>query len=558
MLRKPLPAWVKTALLWALPVIFLLFFYFYPLGKTFRLSAEEAFSIETFTSLLHKVGQPVAFTFWQASLSSLITLLIGLPLAYIFARYDFFGKSFLRLIIMIPFILPTVVVAAALNALVGPNGWVNIISMQLFNLAAPPIQIMNSFTAILIAHVFFNTTIVIRVVGSSLAQLDPRLEMAAKSLGASPFSTLTEIIFPLAKPAIYSAAILVFMFDFTSFGVILMLGGPHFSTIETEIYIQAMQMLNLPLAGLLSAIQLFCTLIFMVLYSRLTRHLEIPISPRLSSDTVRPIKTFAERFFVFLLVSFAIVFYLFPLFALIFRSITVIDSQPGSALRFSLVYYQELFINRRQALFYVPPITAALNSIRYGIITTLISVSLGFLSVYALSRKSKINNFLDPIFMLPLGTSAVTLGLGFMLVFNHPPFDVRSFPMVIPLAHSLVALPFVIRSLQPALNSIPPSLRQAAAVLGASPWQVLREIDFPIMLRSTLVAAIFSFTISLGEFGATSFLSRPEYPTLPIAIYRLFLTTGFNKLWPSHGDINNFNVGVLWQHPINGKSSESW
>lgn len=101
MLRKPLPAWVKTALLWALPVIFLLFFYFYPLGKTFRLSAEEAFSIETFTSLLHKVGQPVAFTFWQASLSSLITLLIGLPLAYIFARYDFFGKSFLRLIIMI-------------------------------------------------------------------------------------------------------------------------------------------------------------------------------------------------------------------------------------------------------------------------------------------------------------------------------------------------------------------------------------------------------------------------------------------------------------------------
>jgi thiamine transport system permease protein len=128
--------------------------------------------------------------------------------------------------------------------------------------------------------------------------------------------------------------------------------------------------------------------------------------------------------------------------------------------------------------------------------------------------------------MLPLGTSAVTLGLGYLLVFNRPPLDVRTFPWLIPVAHSLVALPFVVRALQPALSSIPQSLRQAAAVLGASSLRVWVEVDLPILTRAALVSAIFAFTISLGEFGATSFLARPEYPTLPVAIYRYLSQPG--------------------------------
>ena len=136
------------------------------------------------------------------------------------------------------------------------------------------------------------------------------------------------------------------------------------------------------------------------------------------------------------------------------------------------------------------------------------------------------NRWLDPLLMLPLGASAVTLGLGYVVVFNRPPLDLRSFPLLLPIAHSLVALPFVVRTLQPALASIPPSLRQSAAVLGASPWRVWREIDLPIVRRAALVGAIFAFTISLGEFGATSFLARPESPTLPVAIYRFFRSRG--------------------------------
>jgi thiamine transport system permease protein len=137
-----------------------------------------------------------------------------------------------------------------------------------------------------------------------------------------------------------------------------------------------------------------------------------------------------------------------------------------------------------------------------------------------------LSRVLDPLIMLPLGASAVTLGLGFIITFNRPPLDLRSFPWLIPIAHSLVALPFVVRTLQPALASIPLSLRQAASVLGASPWQVWREVDLPIVARAATVSAIFSFTISLGEFGATSFLARPEYPTLPVAIFRFLSQPG--------------------------------
>jgi thiamine transport system permease protein len=96
----------------------------------------------------------------------------------------------------------------------------------------------------------------------------------------------------------------------------------------------------------------------------------------------------------------------------------------------------------------------------------------------------------------------------------------------VPIAHTLVAFPFVIRSLTPALRSIQPRLRQAAATLGASPRHVLQTVDLPLVGRALIVAATFAFTISLGEFGATALISRPEYPTIPLVIYRLISQPG--------------------------------
>jgi thiamine transport system permease protein len=189
---------------------------------------------------------------------------------------------------------------------------------------------------------------------------------------------------------------------------------------------------------------------------------------------------------------------------------------------FTTDYYSELFINRRDSVFYVPPIQATINSLGYAGATVLISLLFGFPAAFALAKPTRLEKILDPLVMLPLGSSAVMLGLGFILSYGR----YLSSPLLVPFAHTLVALPFVIRTLQPAIASIPPRLRQAAASLGASPWNVWKAIDFPILRRATLAAATFAFTISLGEFGATLLISRPEYPTIPVAIERFLSQPG--------------------------------
>jgi len=126
---------------------------------------------------------------------------------------------------------------------------------------------------------------------------------------------------------------------------------------------------------------------------------------------------------------------------------------------------------------------------------------------------------LESLLMLPLGTSAVTLGLGFLIAFNRPPFNLIGSPILIPLAHTLIAFPFVVRTLLPTYRAIRPQWRHAAMTLGASPSEVWRRIDLPLIGRAVIVAGAFAFALSLGEFGATALLTRPEFPTVPIAIY---------------------------------------
>ncbi len=122
--------------------------------------------------------------------------------------------------------------------------------------------------------------------------------------------------------------------------------------------------------------------------------------------------------------------------------------------------------------------------------------------------------------MLPLSTSAVTLGFGMIITLDQPPLNLRTSFVLIPIAHALAGFPFVVRSILPALRSIPRSLTDAAAMLGASPLKIAFTIDFPLIAKSLVAGAIFAFTVSLGEFWATLFTARPETPTFPVAIYR--------------------------------------
>lgn len=524
------------ALLWLAPATFLALFYFYPLGNVLQISLSQGAG-----GLAGPLGEALAsgairrvlwFTLWQAVLSTALTLMLGLPGAYLLARYEFRGKALLQALSGIPFVMPTLVVAAAFNALLGPRGWANLALMELTGAAEPPIRFANSFAAILVAHVFYNAAIVLRMVGDFWSHLDPRLNQAARSLGATPFQTLIHITLPLLLPSIAAAALLVFIFVFTSFGVILVLGGPRFATLEVEIYYQTVSLFNLPLAAALSVLQLAGTLLMTIAYTRLAARLSLPLRLHPRRYTQGRLVSLRSRLFAAAIIAVLITLLVTPLLALAARSFARLDPerrQRAEVVRgFTLEYYRELSVNRQGSLFFVPPTTAIALSLGYAAATVALALALGAPAAWALARNadSLLSRLLDPILMLPLGTSAVTLGLGFIVSLNRPPLDLRASPLLIPLAHTLVAFPFVVRSLAPALRSIQPRLRQAAAVMGASPAAVLRHVDLPLVGRALLVAATFAFTISLGEFGATALIARPEYPTIPLAIYRFLSQPG--------------------------------
>jgi thiamine transport system permease protein len=224
------------------------------------------------------------------------------------------------------------------------------------------------------------------------------------------------------------------------------------------------------------------------------------------------------------------VVFLSPLLALALRSVTRLEADPAGGGGFQTAwtgaYYRELFINRRGSLFYVPPVEAMRNSLVYAGVAVLITLILGMLIAAAMERRRERGALTEVLVTLPLGASAVSLGLGLLLLSSGMTGGALLAILLVPIAHSVVALPFFTRTVQPALVSIPLALKESAAVLGASGGRIWREITLPILWRPILAGMLFAFTISLGEFGATSFLARPEFPTLPIAISRFLTVPG--------------------------------
>ena len=494
-----------------LPALFLALFYFYPLAEIIRTSLTwgEGSGLTGLLAELISLStlRILGFTVGQALLSTALTLLLGLPGAYVVARYDFPGKRLFLALTTVPFVLPTVVVAAAFTAVIGPRS-------PLSALFEGGLDLRYTLGAILLAHVFYNVTLVLRMVGGFWANLDPHLEEAARTLGASSWRAFREITLPLLTPALSAAGLLTFIFCFTSFGVVLILGGPRFATLEVEIYRQTINFADLPTAAALSLLQIAFTLALTLVYTRLQSRVSRPLDLRSRQATQRVPQTRGERVFVAVNVIVLLLLLGLPLLTLVARSFDA-----------GLRYYMALFENPRRSIFYVPPFAAVKNSVTFALATTNLALLLGLLTSLALYRRRG-GWWMDALFMLPLGTSAVTLGLGYLVAMDQPPLDLRGTPALIVIGHTLVALPFVVRSLLPALQAIQPALREAAATLGASPRRVFVEIDLPIIWRALAVGAVFAFTVSMGEFGATSMIARPELPTIPIAIYRFLSQPG--------------------------------
>jgi thiamine transport system permease protein len=500
--RRPLGPAATVAVI-AVPILFLGYFFLYPLiAITARgLVTDGRLDLGIFGDVItdRTLRGVAAFTLWQAILSTLLTLAAGLPTAWIFARFSFPGKRILGAATLVPFVLPTLVVATAFLNLFGPRG-------------ISRVDLTGTLLIILIAHVFYNFAVVVRTVGSYWSSIDPHLEEAARTLGASPWQAFRTVTLPVLAPAIASASALVFLFSFTSFGVVLILGDLAHSTLEVEIWRQTTSFLRLDIASAIAVVQIFAIGVILAVYGVFERRMRTEFR-HLRRRARRP-HTRSERVAVYGILGGTFLYLGIPLAFLVGRSL----SQPSGGV--GLENFRNLLSLPDEIASFIDPATAIANSLRFALIAVFIAVCIGLLAAAVLAyAKRSVSSIFDVFVMLPLGTSAVTIGFGFLVALDRP-IDLRTSIMLIPIAHALVGIPFVVRAVGPALSGVQHQLREAAATLGASPWRTFLTIDARIVLRTVFVGAAFAFAISMGEFGATTFIARPNSPTIPIAIFR--------------------------------------
>ena len=457
-----------------------------------------------------RVVQVLWFTLWSAGTATVVTVVLGVPTAYALYCLRLPGRGLLRALVTVPFVLPTVVVGVAFRGLLAPSGPLG------------PLGLDGTPVAIVAALVFFNVSLVVRSVGPSWSQLDPRREQAAASLGASPWQVLRTVTLPALAPVVTSAAVVVFLFCATAFGIVLTLGGGRWSTVETEIYFLTTRLLDLPAAAALSLLQLAVVGVLLTLAALGGRRDTRTDRAGRGGRRVRSVRLSDAPVVGAALLALGLV--LTPVVTLVVSSVRVDGA-------WTLANYRALLAPAQDGVAKIAVSDAVENSVRIAVDATTIALVLG-LAVAVLStrpvrgRWRRVQQAFDGLFMLPLGVSAVTIGFGLLVTLDTPPLDLRASRWLVPVAQALVALPLVVRLVVPALRSIDQRQRESATTLGAGPLRVLSTVDLPLVWRSVVAAAGFAFAVSLGEFGATSFLARPDTPTLPVLIYQLVSRPG--------------------------------
>jgi thiamine transport system permease protein len=435
----------------------------------------------------------LGYTAGQAALSTALALLLGLPAALAFAFVRVPGARLWRALFTVPFVMPSVVAGVALLAWVGPRGYLGI-------------DLRDTLLIVLLAHAAYNVGIVVRVVGGHLEALAPRLHEAAAVLGAGGPSRLLRVTLPLAAPAIVAAATLIFLFCFTSFGVIMILApSPAFATLEVEVYRAAARRVDLVEAAALATLQLVVVMALVALYTRWQRRLASRVGR--SGTAPPPPRGAASWALVLAALALAGTATLAPLAALAVQAVWPPGAAGPTLTHFASVAAPSAVIGLTDGP------SALRNSLVIAAAATGLALVLGVAAAYAIVRGGWTP--IDALTLLPLATSAVTLGLGVLLAYP----GAAAAPAAIPVAHALLAFPFVARVLVSGWRALDASLLAAAAVLGASPSRSLWRLEFPLLRPALLTATGFAAAISLGEFGATLLLRRPETATLPIALF---------------------------------------
>ena len=494
---------LTNKLLWAIPLTFVAVLFYWPIAKITTLGLSGDW--------LATLGEPktlevIWFTLWQAGLSTVVTLLIAIPGAYLLYRRSFPGQGLVKALITVPFVLPSIVVAVGFT--VFRNAHEFWIELGLTFLSDPVYWIIA-------AHVFVNYSIAVRTIGGVWATMDSEIEEAAELDGAGRLKILLAISLPQLRPAIFSAAALIFLFSATSFGIVLVLGGGQVETIETAIYFSATQFLDLETAAALVLVQTVITAAAFLVGSSLAKGtvgleqvFEGSPKPRVDLRDL-PATLLTAVIVVGLLVM--------PMLLVLVEAFKV-----GSG--FGLQNFLNLSTRGARDLLNISVLHAAGNSIRNMLVAAVIAFGLGTLISWLLVRTRQ--KILDLVFLVPLGVSSVVLGFGFLVSFDADWFPLRSSWLIVPLAQALIALPMVLRLVYPALVSIGKEPIEQASLDGASSFQIWRFVESG-MIKGVLLAALgYAAIISVGEFGASSFLAYGSEETIPTLLFRLIARPG--------------------------------
>jgi len=448
----------------------------------------------------------LSFALRQALASAALALAVGLPGAWLCARYDFPGRRLLKSLSVVPFCVPPILIVLAFVVYYGRSGILNRLLMAVFGLHEPPITFLYSFWGLVLVHGFYNFPVILQGVSAAWSTLPHDREEAARTLGARPFRAFVTGSLPSLAPSIIQSTALVFLFCFFSFIPVLVFGPLGGTTLEVEIYRAARFDGKEELAAALSLIETLVALGMVFVFQLMERR--NGASARKAGGLQkrgRPRGGAAAALVAYgLLVA---VFFAGPLASLVAQAFVVKRGMAGS-WRIGLDNFAHLLSGNG------PLLASILDSLATALPAAVAASVFGSLLAVVL-RGRRGGRTGETLVTLPLAVSGVVSALGWSIIAPS------GSPAVVVLALTATALPFSLRNVSSSLATLDQGPSQAARSLGAGRLRAALEIDLPSIAPAFLSAAAFSFSLTAGDANAPLILGSGGFQPLPVLIYRL-------------------------------------
>lgn len=511
--------------LWAfalIPVGVALFAFILPYKAALALSLGGGAAFRLF------IPSSLRFTIIQAFFSVLLALAIGLPGAWFLSGSNTSGadspgrkvwRPLIRAFMGIPFALPPLLAALGFVLFWGNSGWANRILAGLTGAPSGPLRILYRPEAVILAHGFYNFPLIIRLAGDAFSRIRRSYSAPAASLGSSPFGVFCTVILPLALPSIMAAALLVFLYCFTSFAVVLVLGGgPKATTLAVEIYRYARVTLDYASAGQLALAEtgiagiVFLAYLFFEQKSRSLAVQETAMRPWGKNRHSSAVKIVCLALPALLVLA--------PLFSVPLESFLYRQSRsalPALSLRWWHSLGNTLLPCLGRSL-----LLASLSATAACVLAILTAAAALPVERRAPGNAPRLPDTIAGILVrlcatAPAASSGIVLGLGWISFYGRE--QSRNI-LALAAVHAMAALPFAFNSVYQGFLSLPANTLAAASVLGAGPFRRLVTLEIPLSAGRIRSAWGFSAALSLGELSAVLMLGMEDWETLPLYIYR--------------------------------------